>query len=471
MKAIRKWLVPAVIVVAATPLALASGYHIYEQGSKASGQAVAFVARADDASAAFYNPAAMTQLPEGANFELGLSLVLLGNTEFRSNASALTPGLPAQIQPVSTALFGSGETVFDMDDNTGTPVHLNYAHRMADSNFAFGLSVTNPFGLMTEWADPAFKGRFSAVKTDLRTYMVNGNLAYKFGESNFSGAIGVDWIFADLKDFSRRVSLLPLGVQAPPGSGEPLINLQGDGDAWGWNAALHWKNEKWAFGATYRSKLDVDVEGDLVVTDVPAGSVPNLPQFGPLAGAPYSLLFQTVAAQGTLKLPANYAVGIAYTGLERWEFEFNASFLEWSHFDEVAIDVIEPVGLMADSVVLENWEDTTAYRLGGSFDLNEKHQLRFGGYIEDNPIPARYLRPSIPDGERTAFTLGYGFTGEKWKLDFYWLHIMVDDVAVGTGDVDLGPTSTAFDIIEEQSRIGEYSSDIDLVGITASYKF
>jgi long-chain fatty acid transport protein len=465
----RRWFVPAAMLVAAVPVAFASGYHIYEQGAKASGQAVAFVARADDASAVFYNPAAMTQLPEGASIDLGVSLVLLGNTEFRSNASDLTPGLPPQIQPISGALFGSGPTTFDMEDNVGTPVHFNYAHRLAGTNFAFGLGVSNPFGLMTEWTDPAFKGRFSAVQTDLRTYMVNGNVAYRFGDSNFSVAVGADYIYADLKDFSRRVSLLPLG--AAPTDSEPLINLQGDGSGWGWNAALHWKSEKWAAGASYRSKLDVDVEGDLVVTDVPAGSVPELPQFGPLQGAPYSVLFQTVAAKGTLKLPAQYAIGLAYTGLERFEFEVNMSRLEWSHFDEVAIDVIEPVGLMEDSVVVENWDDTTAYRFGAAYDLAERHQLRAGAYVESNPIPEKYLRPSIPDGDRTALTLGYGYTGGKWKLDAYWLHIMVDDVVVGTEDVDLTPTSSAFDIIEEQSRIGEYSSDIDLVGLTFSYHF
>ena len=55
----RRLAVALVLFALATPFVLASGFHVFEQGAKASGQAVAFVARADDASAVFYNPAAM----------------------------------------------------------------------------------------------------------------------------------------------------------------------------------------------------------------------------------------------------------------------------------------------------------------------------------------------------------------------------------------------------------------------------
>ena len=65
--------------LAAVPV-MASGFSIYEQGAKASGQAVAFVARADDPSAGFYNPAAIIKL-EGTQISFGFSAVLIGDTQ------------------------------------------------------------------------------------------------------------------------------------------------------------------------------------------------------------------------------------------------------------------------------------------------------------------------------------------------------------------------------------------------------
>jgi long-subunit fatty acid transport protein len=36
------------------------------------------------------------------------------------------------------------------------------------------------------------------------------------------------------------------------------------------------------------------------------------------------------------------------------------------------------------------------------------HELRAGGVYDDTPIPAAYLRPSIPDANRTGYSIGYG---------------------------------------------------------------
>lgn len=63
------------------PAARAGSFRIYDHSASATGQASAFTAQADDASAGYYNPAGMTQL-RGVQFSAGTTLIA-GASRFR----------------------------------------------------------------------------------------------------------------------------------------------------------------------------------------------------------------------------------------------------------------------------------------------------------------------------------------------------------------------------------------------------
>ena len=109
-----------VAAMAALP-ALASGFNIYEQGAKASGQAVAWIARADSPDASYYNPAAITKL-EGTQVSFGISLVFVGESTLRIE----DPGFPYIYEPGN----------YDMEDNTGLPPHLHITHKFEGTPWA-----------------------------------------------------------------------------------------------------------------------------------------------------------------------------------------------------------------------------------------------------------------------------------------------------------------------------------------------
>lgn len=417
----------AVAAITASGSALASGFSIYEQSAKASGQAGAWVARADDAAANWYNPAALAKM-EGAQFQFGTNYINIGsNTTFtidQSGAAAATNiGFPT-----------AAGTRYDAESNTEFPSHLYYAQKL-NEKWAFGVGATVPYGLVTEWKDLPIT--LVSEKAKLMSLNVNPNLAFKVNDA-WSFAFGLDYLYTDISEFSRVV---PLDLDTVPGA-ETLgrSNLTGNGDAFGWNVAAHCQGADWSFGFTYRSAQSPDIDGTLKLT-----------------GAGMTLLESKGTT--TLNLPSQAAIGIAYTALPKFDLEMDLSYAQWSRFRELAIDLQSA----PDIVQAENWSDTLAFRVGAAWDVAEGQELRFGIVRDSNPIPSNTLRPSIPDADRTGICLGYGYAGDKLHIDGYAMHLKFDRRDAAGVLLSGSPNDGVID--------GAYRSKVLLLGVTAAWNF
>jgi long-chain fatty acid transport protein len=402
---------------------LAAGFNIYEQSAKASGMAGAWVAQADDAAANWYNPAALVWL-EGSEFQIGTNFIL-PDTEFTSNDSR----------------FGIlTETTFEMDNSLPTPPSHIFYRRKLNPNIAFGVGITTPYGLATEWVDRPVT--FSSGKSELATIFLNPNVAVRLTRS-LSLGVGVSYVTADLKDFSREV---PIDLDGDPSNGFEVIgtsNLSGTGEDLGWNVALHHKGAGYSFGLTYRSAITVDIEGDLALTN-----------FGPLE--PF---FVGSPASAPLKLPDTAAIGLAWLSPRSgWNFEVDVTWSGWSEFDSLDVDLANNVpGFVEDISLREDWNDTMSYRFGAWKQTARGNTWRFGFVFDEQTVPGETLRASIPDADRYGPTFGYSWNGKKMSADLYYFPLFTSDsIAVGTED----------GVIE-----GEFSSTAHLVGITLRLPF
>ncbi|MGZ9275439.1 MAG: outer membrane protein transport protein, partial [Nitrospira sp.] len=85
------WSVLVASMVTMIPSTVRAGsFRIYDHSASATGQASAFTAQADDASAGYYNPAGMTQL-RGVQFSGGTTLIG-GGFSFQNAAGTHTNG-------------------------------------------------------------------------------------------------------------------------------------------------------------------------------------------------------------------------------------------------------------------------------------------------------------------------------------------------------------------------------------------
>jgi len=231
--------------------ALAAGYSIYEQGAAALGMAGAGVASVSDASAVFFNPAALARL-EGTQMVVGGSL-LTPVTSF------------AGVAPYP----GYGVTEEMKRQNFLPPTF--YVSRHLAKAYAVGAGLNAPFGLGIEWKKPdTFTGRYIVTKADLRA--LNGNLSAAYAPSpKWSAGVGADLMFAKVKLQNRQQAVVPGGGGAVTDVAKVALESNYT-SGWGWNAALSFQPApECKLAASYHSKVIVKPTGDATFTQIPTG--------------------------------------------------------------------------------------------------------------------------------------------------------------------------------------------------------
>jgi long-chain fatty acid transport protein len=411
-------MVPGVLALGllAPCAAFGSGYSIYEQGARAMANAGAFTARADDPSALFFNPAGITQLG-GKRFNFGTTAIALTGSSFDSGAS--------------------GDS-FNQLDNMAWPANIYYTQTVGE-RWAWGVAVTSPFGLKTEWADD-FDGRYISRESNLAVINFNANFAWTFAK-NWSAAVGVDFARADIRELSHNINFIALG--APDG----FTSLSGDGADIGYNAALRFANDKgWRWGGSFRSKMKPEIDGEVTFENIPGAVAP---------------LFVEGGAKADLPLPATFATGVGHVK-GKWETEFDVVWTEWSEFDHLRIDLENNSVLVADIDQTEEWRDTWSFRFGYAYHINDSHQYRLGAYFDRNPVPDDHVRPRLPDADRTSVQVGYGFTGKGgFTFDVAYQALFFEDRSAAGS-----PTSTT-----DPVQPGDYSNFTSLLGVNLGWKF
>lgn len=398
----------------------AAGFSVYEQSAAASGRAGAWTAGVHDAAANWYNPAALAWLEE---------------SELQFGINGIFAGYGTELTTSDPEILVMQETTFSAEGHVVTPIHLYYGSPIND-RLAWGLGVNNPYGLVTEWNEQPIPVFFR--KGSLLTFVVNPNLAVRLSE-NWSVAAGLDYVYAKVQDFSADV---PLGInpQGPSFIVGGTRNLTGDGSDWGWNAALSYRGGHVRAGLTYRSALSPEIEGDLTFSETLIPPFVNSP------------------ARADLDLADQAALGVAWSPTDRLEVEFDLAWAGWSAFQQLAIDVENEIpGLLGDFALRQDWDDTFSYRVGASWRQSETHEWRFGALWDESPIPSDTLRPSIPDSDRWAPTVGYGYTGSQWTVDVYYMYLVFTD-ADARGSITEG-------VID-----GTYSSTGHITGITIGWR-
>ncbi|PID27237.1 MAG: hypothetical protein CR982_06475 [Candidatus Cloacimonadota bacterium] len=374
----RKLIITLLFFVLSTSL-LGGGFQINEHGARAMSMGNAFTALADDASAVYFNPAAITFLEKDQ--------IMVGFSIIKPEATFRGP-FPAT-------------TEYKLDNQYFNPINLYYAKKL-NEDFSFGLALNNPFGMGTKW-DEDWVGRFLSVESDLKTFFLTPSFSFKIFP-NLSMGFGVSYVYGDVL-IERKFSNAPF-------EGEGDMKLEGDDAAsYGYSVSMLYKPmDNLSFGFKYKSEVGLEFEGEAKVV-APNQLLPIIPK-GDIAA--------------NLDLPADLLIGVAYSPVDYINLTAELQYVWWSSYDKMYIRFLENESWNKSSP--RDYKDTYILRTGVEWLVNNELALRSGIFYDKHPVKDKMAEPSLPDSDRLGLNFGFGYRFlDNFNVDFAYLFLRFDE--------------------------------------------
>jgi long-chain fatty acid transport protein len=403
-----------------TSTALGSGFALMQQGTAAMAQGNAFVADASDPTAIFYNPAGISQLNRPEVHFTGV--FMHPDRDFSSN------------------LGGSSQTNHRIYKSMGL-----YIAGPVNNWLSLGLGFFNPFGLGSVWP-PEWEGRYITTYTSLKTYNLNPVISVKpLPNLSFAAGFNALWSAVDLK----KKALNPFN---PPSDAESYLN--GTGMGVGYNLGVLYEPVTGVrLGAAYRSEVSVLHRGEMTTQlRLPSGALAPIPPN---------------PARANVTFPPHVTFGINYSRLRPWSFEFDATWMGWSTYDQLRVNLSNPISPGVTSITIpKNWNDSWAFRFGTNYEVWSGFKLRAGYIFDMTPVPSSTLDPQLPDSNRHVFSVGADYRWNRFTFGFAYTYILLEprtkSSAVMVNNVPLPLT---------QQANGRYSSDLHSLAFSTGFRF
>jgi len=395
----------------------ASAFALIEQNASGLGNSYAgAAAAAEDASTIFYNPAGMSLLPAGMQVSAGLALI---NLSAKFSDSGSTPG--AGPRPLGNNGGNAG-------DLSAVP-NVYFAMGVAP-DWKVGVGVSVPFGLKTEY-DPAWMGRFQAIKSDIKTYNINPSVSYKL-DDKMSFGFGLNYQSIDA-EFTNAVNL---------GVAEEMADIKAkDNSGWGFNlGAMFQLAPDTRLGVSYRSSIKYHLTGTATFSlnnPVPSTNVST-----------------------DIKMPDSASIALQHRLNPSWTLLADVSRTGWAKIKELKIE--SDIGTL--STTPENFRNTWRVGVGAIHRYNDAWSMKMGLAFDQSPVNDTDRTARLPDNNRLWLSFGGQYKLSKdGTLDFGYAHLFIKDAPIN----QLNPTPPA----NNGQLVGTYKGSVDIFGAQFAYRF
>ena len=407
----------------------AGGFMVPHQTARGVGISNALTASVSDASAVYYNPAALSEVD-------GNNLLVSGS----------------YINVVSSVENSGRKAVNKHDDNFLATLFGNY--HIPGTDLTLGIGTYTPFGLATTY-ERDFT-RFAAQRSQLKTIFVTPALSWQ-PTPHVSFGAGVSFVHASGL-FSRGLCFDRIsGCVTPGGPLEGRLRLTDTTNNFAYNLGLLVKpKENLKFGLTYRSRVDLRFDNASVKLN------------GALSPSPVK------ADVRPFPLPPVINAGLFWQIHPSWGAEFVYEYTRWKEFKSFSAS-FSPTPRLLGVVPIpsfslpERWKNTSVLRFGGYYALNRMWELRAGMTLDETPIPSRTLNPAIPGADALTLNGGLGYKWERVSVDVGYMAVFYKNRKVRNNELE-GLPATKIPFLGAPGK-DKYETFHNFVALSLNYRF
>ena len=386
-------------------------FNFSDPGARSMGFGGAFVALADDATAAFANPAGLVQLAkpefsiEGRRWAYSTPYTEGGRVEGAPSGHGLDSTVGLRSATSDDDLVGLSFLSYVYPGENWSVAF--YRHELA--NFEFTSETQGLFVGGTDCCQTRLFDQRAATDLELVSYGLSA--AFRTGDT-LSLGLGVIYYDASLNSTATvfGVDDDTVGSVFAPNSYLPervllsQVNTLDDSD-WALTGGFLWRpGENWSLGGVYRRGAELDFGGEITAGPLLDIGVPPGTVLGSATGVP-------------LALPDLYGLGFSYRSSDgRLTVSFQWDRVEYSDIadslelevDGETIDNVEELHLGAEYVLLGS-TPVMAVRVGTWFEPD--HQTRA---TTDDP----FTRALLPGGDDDLhYAAGFGIATQSLQVD------------------------------------------------------
>lgn len=361
----------------------ASGFRNFELSARAATLGGAFVARVDDISAVFYNPAGLAFL---TGFRLKTNICYLQMT-----STAEYPESPESFKSNPYQIRGSYFISLNIKDRIG-----------------FGIGGFTPNSMNIKWPE-YWAGQTLSIQSKLNTFYIRPAIAVKISD-HLAVGVGMDFIFSDVTWVYDRIFTFQ-----DIGSGYYFIansksDVSGKGISFVGGILLK-ISDNLRIGGRYQPKVKLDLEGS---HDFHVRGAYNPPFF----------INQEVTS--ALTMPQEFVLGFMYSPLrplniqldlqwigmnniKQWEFYLNPQFYE--EFEDYG--GIKPDYARQGTDL--NLRNTSRIMFGIEYRLRNFIAFRAGYTYQKSSVDGQMFHPILPDLDANKLSFGIGYEGPMFS--------------------------------------------------------
>jgi len=375
-----KLIITIIYIIITASVSIAGGYQIGLHSNKNIGMGLIGTSLYADASAAFYNPGAMVNLPGEFNFVAGISGIR-SITKFQLEKPSIYQA--ATDNPISTPFYF-------------------YVTASLSDKLSFGIAVNTPYGNSLKWED-GWAGRYIIQEISLRAITFQPTFAYRLSETI---SVGAGFVLATgTVDLKRK-----LPFQNDSGEGE--LNISGSAMNYGFNAGILFAPiTEMNIGLSYRSLIKINLDQADANFSVPE----SLREFFP----------ETNTVATSLPLPANLDLGISYRFSEKLMAGITLNYVFWSTYENLDFDFEINTMALNDVQSPREYSNTLILRTGAEYQVLENLFLRAGVFYDPSPVNEIYFSPETPGLNNIGLSAGLSFLPMgNLSIDVSFLYVM-----------------------------------------------